>query len=80
MKQMQLRSGMEEIALMIKALENTPTEALTPHEHIEAAELAARLRWRATRFWGAGYTAAAQAQEPRLAQVPNRIAADTQWH
>jgi hypothetical protein len=55
MKQMQLRSGMEEIKLIIKALENTPPHALTPHENIESAELAFRLRWRAVKLWGAQY-------------------------
>lgn len=60
MKMMQTRFGVDDIKTMIKALDEAPPERLTPHENIAAAELAARLRHRAIKLWGAGYAAAVE--------------------
>jgi hypothetical protein len=51
MKQIQVRSDMKELKLIIKALENVQTDQLTQDENDAALELAARLRWRGLKFW-----------------------------
>ena len=55
MKMMQTRFKVDEIKLLIKALDSAPEAALDPHDTIAAAELAAKLRYRAIRLWGPGW-------------------------
>jgi hypothetical protein len=62
MKQMQVRHDMEEIKLIIKALESCPMTAVNARENVAVAEMAARLRWRAVKLWGDDWTDRAPAQ------------------
>jgi hypothetical protein len=67
MQMMQTRFDVETIKLLIKTLDVAPQTALTPHETIAAAELAARLRFRCVKLWGAGYDQADDASaDPTL--------------
>jgi hypothetical protein len=64
MQMMQTRFDVETIKLLIKTLDVAPQTALTPHETIAAAELAARLRFRCVKLWGAGYDQADDDDNP----------------
>jgi hypothetical protein len=55
MKMMQTRFGVDDIKLMIAYLDNDHPSGQGSAADAHAAELAARLRWRAIKLWGTYY-------------------------